>query len=67
MASCRRILKNKNEKNIAKDYLCTVINVAIDMYNLDPNQYIRGVELMESQEELIWKKLVHKDLPLSPS
>ena len=54
-------------KDIAKDYLCTVINVAMDMYNLDPNQYIRGVELMESQEEFIWKKLVHKDLPLSPS
>ena len=54
-------------KEIAKDYLCTVINVAIDMYNLDPNQYIRGVELMESQEELIWKKLVHKEYPLDPS
>lgn len=54
-------------KEISKDYICSVINVAIDMYNADSDHKVRGLELLESQEINIWAKLNRENTPLSSS
>lgn len=43
--------------NIKKDYMITLLKIALAMYEADKDNSIHAIELLETQEKFIWRKL----------